>query len=52
LAKKIIEKVGVFLSATDVGIQSPRLPRIPPRSHHKFTTAKRRFFQNPLKKRQ
>jgi hypothetical protein len=36
-----------FFDTTKVAVNGPRLPRIPPRFHHKNTTAKHPNFQKP-----
>jgi hypothetical protein len=50
--KKIVEKVGVSFAHEKVTVSAPRLPRIPPRSHHQNTTPKTHFFKNTPQKHQ
>jgi hypothetical protein len=49
VAKEIVEKGVLFFVAPKRAVLSPRLPRNPPRFHHKSTTKIRHFFQNTLK---
>ena len=40
ITKNKLQKLGVFFDARKLAVKTPRLPRIPPRSHHVFTTTK------------
>jgi hypothetical protein len=41
----------VFLSPQKPAVNTPRLPRNSPRSHHQFTIKKHHFFENTPQKR-
>src|SRR6266566_6288714 len=49
--EKIVEKSGRFLRPEKRGARPPRLPRNPPRSHHKFTIKKHPLFAQPPSKK-
>jgi hypothetical protein len=49
VTKEIVEKGVLFFVAPKRAVLSPRLPRNPPRFHHKSTTRIHRFSQNTLK---
>jgi hypothetical protein len=45
-----LAKHGVFFSAEKVRCKSPRLPRVPPQTHHDFTIKKHHKMPKPLAK--
>jgi hypothetical protein len=50
--ENIFPNVGVFFAACGATVNGPRLPRNPPQTHHKNTTAAHHIFQNHPQKHQ
>jgi hypothetical protein len=50
ILKNKLAKSGVFFDSEKQPSFSPRLPPIPPRSHHKNTITKHPFFRTPHRK--
>jgi len=47
IKKNKVEKPGIFLAAEKAPHKTPQVPRIPPQTHHTFTTAKRQKNAKP-----
>jgi hypothetical protein len=52
LKKIIFKKLACFFSARKPPFSAPRLPRNPPQTHHKNTTAAHHIFPKPPLKHQ
>jgi hypothetical protein len=48
--KKIVQKVGAFFGPEKTPVKTPRLPRIPPRSHQQKTIPSHSLFPKPSQK--